>query len=172
MDIPSAACVEQRTQGSNKLQRKGFSAALTRTQTKKNHGAALRENTEVKATEIRNTADGTDPHPRFRYLQRRTESNAGRGPSRKEVWWFGYQEPCWGEEIQQPIQVVIGWVWQVSQKWLDRKGQNTRQVNWEAKHLDSRAKEALTVKEHDDALKRSLHSSPGWCSFSWYYTTD
>lgn len=80
MDIPSAACVEQRPQGSNKLQRKGFSAALTRTQTKKNHGAALRENTEVKATEIRNTADGTDPHPRFRYLQRRTESNAGRKP--------------------------------------------------------------------------------------------
>lgn len=140
-------------EGINKLQRKSFSAALTRAQLKKATHNAPSSGTSSPVTVT--AKGGTD-------AQQSTAD--GKGPRTQ------LRRPPAGSAVKELINVrkfssltkmtrVIAWVWRAAMKWKELLGktQSTSKPKWEvlsSEELKSRAKQAvLTIGEYEDAQR-------------------
>ena len=125
----------------NKLQRKAFSAALTRAQAKmgqeKDHLQAPQESLKIETQD------------------EKTASNPPLLPRRKPAGWVIKDLLDVKRFSSLPRLVkVIAWVWRAAKKWLERRCQPRGQSEWEAMSLKGKAKGAvLTVEEREDALR-------------------
>ena len=130
--IKSARAVAaQAGESVNNLQRKAFSAALTRAQAR-NDQSQLPQERDAKGGQTI-----SKPSP----------------PGRKPT--SGVMDIVHVDKFSSLTKLtkVIAWVWRAARKWLERKKQPGKQPKWEAQSKERTKEIVLTVKEREDALK-------------------
>ena len=133
----------------NKLQRKAFSAVVTRAQGKKGLGAVPQVNPKIGEPVAKNCADLSHPVLHSDTSEESDETLQGRVPTGSvaknllDVKKFSRLSRLVG---------VIAWVQRAAYRWLDLKRQATKQAKWEAKSSNEEPR-ALDVEDRKYAFR-------------------